>query len=173
MTEAILRIGALSAPFKRLGGELAGRWDRLAPRDQRALRVGAWLIVSLLVLGVVLIRWETHQARAQRVADKERQLLQLQQGATSASGLSTRTRDAQALSLVLQDAIRASGLSAEPMQRDDQAWQLILQDVPLSQIIELERDLSRRGVAVTRYRLDRGTADGLINAQLEWRVSPP
>lgn len=146
------------------------RWRALSARDQRALTTGAWVIATLLVIALIWGRIESQQGQAARLSDKARQLTELQQRLTAGSAPLIGTMNPSERAGSIERALRETGLGPR-LERDAAGAGFVeFDEAPLTQVIELERQLSRQGIALSRYRLERSATPGSVKGRLEWSL---
>ena len=162
--------GATLSMIESLRQSISQRWQELSARDQRALIIGSGVIAVLLLGALVWSRVETHQLRAERLNDKSRQLAELSQRFSIGTTQARRAIDHTRVSAAIEQAVRGVGWSM-PLIRDGAGhWYVDLDNVPLAQVIELERRLAAQGIFVARYALERAAAVGVVSGRLEWRT---
>lgn len=158
--------------IERFVQSIRQRWQALAARDQRALVLGGGVMVALLLGSLVWSRVETQQLRAERLTDKARQLAELSQRFSTGSAPTARPNDPARVATLIEQALAGLGADQPLVPVGAGQWAVELENVPLRQVIELERRLSAQGISVTRYTLERASAAGSVNGRLEWRTDP-
>ena len=131
------------------------RWfDGLQPREQRVLRLGAPLILIILILGIVGWLIDARDAatqRWQRAVALEARLSVLLSG-----GRNTATP-----SNLLASARSEGGVTILPIT-----------DIPFEQVLDQIREWESRGGRIQTLQLSR-TTDGRVSGEIRGTLNPP
>ena len=144
----------------------------MTERDQRALRLGALAIAILAVIYIILWRVETHQARRAALTELSQQLVAMETRVTATTAPASSAISVNDVALRLQQALEESALDAQLATRDG-AWSVELETAPLNAVIALDRRLTRDGLSISQYRLERADTPGFVTGRLEWQAVSP
>lgn len=163
---------AVRARLRPLAHQVRVAWQQKTPREQNLLRVGALLIVALLVWGLALSpALQTIQTARQQLPVLQAQSVRLGAILLEAQALARRpsgTLPAADIEPALRSSLRAAGLDTvsvlsrlEGVTAKEMQWQVQFTNAPAGRLMEWISNLSFVAQAqILQVDLARSTVDG-------------
>lgn len=168
------RLAILTEAVVAFFSAMAQRIDALAPRDRRALQIGAVLVILIVVVGSVTTLAERARNAEVRIARKQQLFGELPARIDQLRRTARLGADASLPLGSLANRISATaGLQGSIEVSPDGAVVLQFSAVPFDNVLELLAEFEANRIVLRQARIGAASAPGLVDARFDLAPRAP